>query len=155
MTLTPKLTPLPVDLADLCIALESEASGYRWYFDLTTGETILLNGEYDPEEHGGLTHDDIKGRPQRFHRVPTETGAQSLADMKGFADSLEDGRLKESLLLALAAPRPERRFRAVLGWLPDELGRWHRFRHALLSERAMNWLQGLGVQAVPPDASAS
>jgi hypothetical protein len=145
------LTPLPVDLADLCIALEAEASGYRWYFDLETGETILLNGEYDPEEHDGLTTDDIKGRPQRFRRVPTETNVQALADMKGFADSLEDGRLKESLLLALAAVRPERRFRAVLGWLPDELGRWHRFRHALLSQRAMNWLEGLGVRAVPPE----
>ena len=149
-----KLNPLPVDLADLCIALESEASGYRWYFDLETGETILLNGEYDPEEHNGITSDDIKGRPQRFRRVPTETTAQALADMKGFPDSLDDGRLKESLMLALAAPRPERRFRAVLGWLPDELGRWPRFRHALLSERAMRWLAGLGVQAVPPENPA-
>jgi hypothetical protein len=145
------LIPLPVDLADLCIALESEAADYRWYFDLDTGETILLNGEYDPEEHGGLTSDDIKGRPQRFHRIPAQTNAQALADMKDFADSLEDGRLKESLILALAAPRPEKRFRSALGWLPDELDRWHRFRHALLSERALNWLEALGVKAIPAE----
>lgn len=153
--MTKTLTPLPVDLADLCIALESEAAGYKWYFDLDTGETILLNGEYDPEDHGGLTTDDIKGRPSRFRRVPTESSAQALADMKSFADSLDDGQLKESLLLALAAPRPERRFRAVLGWLPDSLDRWHRFRQALLAERAMTWLEGLGVRALPPDDAAA
>jgi hypothetical protein len=65
------LIPLPVDLSDLCIALESEAADYRWYFDLDTGETILLGPEFDPEEYGGLTREDIKGRPQRFHRVPS------------------------------------------------------------------------------------
>ena len=145
------LIPLPVDLVDLCIALESEAADYRWYFDLDTGETILLGPEYDPEEHGGLTRDDIKGRPQRFHRVPSETPAQALLDMKSFADQLNDGRLKESLMLALAAPRPEKRFRAVLSWLPDELERWHRFRQALLSERALNWLEALGVKAIPAE----
>jgi hypothetical protein len=71
--------------------------------------------------------------------------------MKSFADSLDDGRLKESLMLALAAPRPEKRFRSALSWLPDELDRWHRFRQALLSERALNWLEALGVRAIPSE----
>lgn len=143
------LKALPIDLAELCIALtaEAEASELKWYLDLESGRVILVSREYDANEWGGLKPDDIESNPGRFRIVPAADASQSVADMKAFVGGLTDARLKESLELALTAPRPERRFRAVLGWLPDELEKWHAFRQQRNEARAHSWLSSLGVAA--------
>jgi len=146
---TTSIKQLPVDLEELCIALEAEAGELRWYLDLHSGDVILVSAEYDPNEYGGLTREAIEGAPDRFHLVLPQGARDAVEDMRAFASQLEDSRLKESLELALEAPRPDRRFRAVLGWLPEELERWHTFRNLRCSTRAREWLQTLGVEAVP------
>jgi hypothetical protein len=140
------VTSLPIDLTELCIAIENEARGFDWYLDTETGETVLVNAEYDPEEYGGLQLLEITGNPQRFRRVPSTDDRQAFGDMEAFAQQLSDERLKESLMLALEAPRPERRFRAVLGWIPEQQQAWHEFRHRRLESRARAWLSELGLQ---------
>lgn len=140
---------LPVDLEELCIAREAETGELRWYLDLHSGDVILVNGEYDPSEYGGLTPEAIESQPDRYRRVAPQDPTDTVGDMRAFAGQLEDSRLKESLELALTAPRPDRRFRAVLGWLPAELERWHTFRNLRCSTRARDWLQSLGVEPVP------
>jgi len=148
---------LPVDLAELCIALsaESEVSELKWFLDLESGKVILVSREYDAAEWGGLKPDEIEGNPARFRPVPAADPQHHLVDMRAFVDELTDGRLRESLELALTAPRPERRFRAVLGWLPEELEKWHGFRQHRFEARAHSWLSTLGVTAQAPVAAAS
>jgi hypothetical protein len=137
---------LPIDLTELCIALESEAGGFDWYLDTETGDTVLVNDEYEPDEYGGLKVEEIEGNPQRFRRVPAADERQDMLDMEAFAKGLTDERLKESLMLALEAPHPYRRFRAVLGWLPEQQHQWHTFRHQRLEARARAWLGQLGFE---------
>jgi hypothetical protein len=137
---------LPIDLTELCIALESETRGFDWYLDTETGDTVLVNDEYEPDEYGGLKVEEIEGNPQRFRRVPAADERQDMLDMEAFAKGLTDERLKESLMLALEAPRPDRRFRAVLGWLPEQQQQWHQFRHQRLEARARAWLGQLGLE---------
>jgi hypothetical protein len=146
------LKALPVDLAELCIALaaEVELSDLKWFLDLDSGKVILVSREYDPNEWGGLTLQDIEDNPSRFTPVPAADPQHQLVDMQAFVEGLSDVRLKESLELALTAPRPDRRFRAVLGWLPDELEKWHAFRHQRFEARAHSWLSTLGVAAKSP-----
>lgn len=141
------LKTLPVDLAELCIALtaDTEVSDLRWFLDVESGRVILVSREYDANEWGGLEPEDIEGNPARFRPVPAADPALHLDDMKAFVQAIDDVRLKESLELALTAPRPERRFRAVLGWLPDELEKWHAFRQQRCEARAHSWLSSLGL----------
>ncbi|MBL8917901.1 MAG: hypothetical protein JNJ54_03500 [Myxococcaceae bacterium] len=143
------LKALPVDLAELCIALEadSETSELKWFLDLESGRVILVSREYDANEWGGLQPEEIEGNPARFKPVPPPEPNHQLADMQAFVAALGDARLKESLELALTAPRPERRFRAVLGWLPAELEKWHAFRQQRCEARAHSWLSTVGVAA--------
>lgn len=137
------LKRLPVDVSELCIALDAEPGDIRWYLDLGTGEVLLVTREYRPADHDGLTVGDIDGAPERFLRVPGCAG-NGLDDMRAFAFEVADERLRESLLLALEAPRPDRRFRAVLGWLPEQQQCWHDFRQARAARRALAWLESLG-----------
>ena len=136
---------LTIDLSDVCIALSGEGAAMRWYLDTQTGAALLLNSEYEPAQNGGLTAVQIEADGKRFKRIPAADGKQTLVDMQSFAAQTADARLKESLELALAAPHPERRFRAVLGWLPEELSRWHAWRQAQLELRAKSWLKSLGI----------
>ncbi len=140
-----ELNDLPVDFAELCVALEAEASDLCWYLDATTGEVILVNAEYDPTEHGGLSAEAIEADPTRFRRVPAGSPDEPLGDMHAFAAQSPDPKLKESLELALLAPRPERRFKSVLTYLPEVQDAWHAFRQQRVEERARAWLQSLGV----------
>ncbi len=139
---------LQVDFDELCIALEADASAdLRWYLDLLSGSVILVTREYEPDDYEGLTLQELLGTPDRFVVVPGSSEA-TVEDMRAFVAQLNDTRLKESLELALSAPRPERRFRAALGWLPEELERWHGFRLARVEARARTWLGTLGIVAV-------
>lgn len=135
------------DISDLCIALSDEGAGFRWYFDVETQETVLLNHEYDPREHGGVTAEQVVSDSGRFKRIPSSDDSQTWADMEAFTAECPDARLRESLELALSAPGPERRFRAALGWLPDQLKKWHQFRQHRLETRAREWLKSVGVSA--------
>lgn len=140
-----ELQPLPVDMSELCIALEAEPAELRWFLDLSTGDVILVNDEYLPEENDGWSLIDLEQNDERFRQVPSSEPGDLVADMRAFAAQLNDARLKESLELALSAPRPDRRFRAALGWLPVELERWQAFRQARCEARATSWLASLGI----------
>ncbi len=139
---------LPVDLEELCIALEAEAADLRWYLDLHTGDVVLVTGEYEPAENGGLTVVEIETDPLRFTRVPAGEPHHVLVDMAEFARQLGDGQLKESLELALSAPRPEKRFKTTLSWLPEQQDRWHAFRLERCRRRAQDWLARQGIVPV-------
>lgn len=142
------LKPLAVDLADVCIALEAGELGYAWYLDLDTGATLLVGPEYEPAENGGVSREDIEADRRRFKPVPTRPAQAAFEDMAFFAAQLTDVRLKESLELALSAPRPFRRFKAVLGWLPEEQRSWHSFKQQRLEAEARAFLEECGVVPV-------
>ena len=118
----------------------------RWFLDTQTGSTLLLNAEYDPAQNNGLTPAQVESDANRFKRIPAGDSHLTLTDMAGFAAQTPDLMLRESLELALAAPHPERRFRAVLGWLPEEQSRWHSYRQGQLEQRARLWLKKLGLE---------
>ena len=132
-------------MSELCIALEAEPAELRWFLDVSNGDVILVNDEYLPEENDGVSVGDLEQNTERFRQVPSADPADMVGDMLAFTSALTDARLKESLELALSAPRPERRFRAALGWLPEELERWHGFRQGRCEARAMHWLGTLGI----------
>lgn len=139
-----ELRQLPVDLAELCIALEAKASEFRWFLDVETGLVLLVTDEFDPGEHDGLTAHEIESNPARFRRVPAGSRHEELGDMQAFASQHPDLKLKESLELALEATRPDRRFRAVLDWVPAEREAWRTYRRARAEHRARTWLESLG-----------
>ncbi len=134
-----------MDLPELCLALKAEAGELRWYLDLTSGEVLLLTPDFDPADHRGLTAGQVEADPERFRRVPARSQLDALADMQAFSLHLGDLVLRESLQLALEGPKPQRRFRSALSWLPDTLQEWHAFRQQRAEARALAWLRSLGV----------
>lgn len=138
---------IKVDLDELCIALEtSPGEDMRWYLDAESGATILVTCEYDPAEDGGPTLEEIESHPDRYLPVSPTPSHAAFADMEAFVAGLSDERLKESLELALGAPRPFRRFKSVLEHLPDQRQAWFDFRKQRMLDRARRWLADQGIE---------
>ncbi len=141
------LRVINVDLSELRLAFEAETQDLPWYLDTDTGAVLLATPEYDPAQHGGLTLATIEADTQRFLRVPPSNPDQLIADMREFADESGDAQLKESLELALSAPRPDKRFKTVLSWLPEQQAQWSAWRQRRTLERVTVWLSSNGLVA--------
>jgi Uncharacterised protein family (UPF0158) len=136
---------LPVDLEELSIAFEAFGADLHWYLDTETGAVILLNREYDPADHQGLTPVEIETNTLRFVPVPKSDSVTVAKDMFNFAISVADSQLKESLELALSTPRPDKYFKKALSWLPEQQARWHAFHLEACRQRVLSWLRQQGI----------
>lgn len=142
---------LPVDLEELSLAFEAEASDVRWYLDVQTGAVILVTAEFDPGEHG-VTREQVETDPVRFMPVPPVDPQHVIEDMNVYATSVTDAQLRESLQLALSAPRPEKRFKTALSWLPEHQTKWHAWRAERCGQRMNEWLARNGLSPQSRDA---
>jgi hypothetical protein len=134
-------TPLSIDIDDLCIAFEMEASpDAHWYLDAQTGVLLLVNAEYDPADIGEPTMDEIQADPARYLAIPPAQPAQAALDLQEFAQSRPDPVLRESLEIALSGIGPVRRFKKVLDHLPEQREGWYAFKRQRTEARARAWL---------------
>lgn len=133
-----------IDLGEVCVGLETTDVTHRWYLDAETGEAILVNAAYEPADYAGRTAQEIETRADRYRRFPKSDEGALLDDMIAFMQATSERQLRESLEIALAGQRPERRFKAVLGWLPEENDRWKAFRQERLESRARAFLKAMG-----------
>lgn len=141
---TPPLRSLAVDLEELTLAFEAEAADVRWFLDLQTGAVILVTAQFDPAE-AGVTVEQLETDAARFMRVPEVDPEHLIEDMGVWATTVEDVTLRESLLIAMSAPRAEKRFKTALSWLPEQQAKWHLWRAERCAERMKNWLAEHGL----------
>jgi hypothetical protein len=137
---------LHIDLAELCIAREVETGDLDWFLDTENGAVLLLNSEYEPAKHHGVQPIEIESNPLRFIPIEAQTQVECDEDLRSFCETLADRKLKESISLALSASRPEKRIRALLQWVPEQLAAWYQFRKESHERRARQWLTSLGIE---------
>jgi hypothetical protein len=65
--------------------------------------------------------------------------------MADFIATVEDERLAELLEVAINGKGAFRRFKDVLAHYPDERERWFRFKDDRMKERALEWLESIGI----------
>ncbi|MHB8874555.1 MAG: UPF0158 family protein [Myxococcaceae bacterium] len=142
------LKRLPIDLDDVCIALETAPDvEMHWFLDADTGATILVSREYDPSDMDGPTRDEIEASPQRYLAIPAANPDEGFRDMREFIAGLADAQLRDSLDIALAGTGPFRRFKNVLGHVPEQRERWFAFKRKRTEARASAWFAAVGVEA--------
>jgi hypothetical protein len=132
---------LPIDLAELCDAMEDGTPEHFWYLDLDTGN-LLLSGIDDSGEAEKLIESD----PDRFEPVPAIGSDDAYRDMVDFIESVQDRHIAELLGVAISGKGAFRRFKDVLERFPKERESWFHSRDAKLRSRALEWLAEIGVQ---------
>ena len=143
----PALTPVPMELDELSMHLESgdEFAGGR--LNLMTGQIWPVDAE--------LVADDLEDwdEPDRWLDVTPIGSRAAWQDMREFAGTIEDGELGERLLQAIAGRGAFRAFRILLDDHPEARDAWRIFADERKRGRAREWLADHGYRpARPTDA---
>ncbi len=125
------------DWAALETAFEHNAPETNSYLDLETGQvvTIVDNRPEDDEKRLLIRHTN-----GRFVRLDPASSREQYRWMERFVASVEDGALKERLILAIDGKGAFRRFKDVLLSYPVERDRWFQYRANLLHIYINLWL---------------
>ena len=135
---------LNVDLDELCPALEDSSYEHDYYLDLKTGEILLISDYMDDQETEKL-RDKIDENPDRYGSIPKADPHEGYEDMEDFIATVEDKHLAELLEVAIEGKGAFRRFKDVLARYPEERERWFRFKDDRMEQRALEWLDDIGV----------
>jgi hypothetical protein len=143
---------LPVDLDDLCQALDDSSAEHAWYLDCETGEILLVSELMDDVEE---LRERLDAAPGRYELVPTVGSSEGYRDMEDFIETTEDTRLGELLEIAIGGRGAFGRYKDVLARFPEERQRWIRFKDDKLMKRGLEWLEEIGVEPQLRDVQAT
>ncbi len=129
--------PIP-DWAALETAFEHNAPDTHSYLDLETGQVVTVV-DSRPEDEEKRTQIRLNG--SRYVHLDPASSREQYRWMERFVASVEDGTLKERLILAIDGKGAFRRFKDVLLSYPVERDRWFAYRANLLHIYIDSWLE--------------
>ena len=124
--------------------MEDSSYEHDYYLDLKTGE-ILFVSEYIGDEETERLKDEIDEDPDRYEQVPKAESHEGYGDMEDFIATVEGEHLAELLEVAINGKGAFRRFKDVLARYPEERERWFRFKDDRMEQRALEWLDDIGI----------
>jgi hypothetical protein len=135
---------LTIDWGDLEFALTFRDPEGGHHLDLTTGEIVFWSrgGEGPAEEE--MDDGVAEGRLIAIEPLPSSV---EYGWMEEFAAGVRDSDLRHRLDVALAGPRPFRRFKDVLAAYPVDRETWFAFHAERVRAAAREWLDDNGVDA--------
>jgi hypothetical protein len=138
---------LKVNLDELCSAMDDSSYEHDYYLDLETGEILFISDYMDNEENDNLK-DRIDEGTEHYEQIPKAESHEGYGDMEDFIATVEDEHLAELLEVAINGKGAFRRFKDVLARYPEERERWFRFKDERMEERALEWLDDIGISPV-------
>ena len=148
---------LPIDMRELCWALDDSSLMIDRYIDLETGDIVELS-EYDDidlDENGeedeleDTVGEMIDENPDRFAYIDPLPSFESYRHMEDFIRSVKDPHLKDLLAVAIDGKGAFRRFKDVLFGYPEEEERWFEFKNERMLDVAMDFLDSIDVEPAP------
>ena len=133
-----------IDLDELCSAMDDSFYEHDYYLDLETGE-ILFISDYMHDEGGDNLKDRVSEDSERYEQIPKAKSYEGYEDMADFIATVEDERLAELLEVAINGKGAFHRFKDVLARYLDKRKRWYRFQDDKIRERALEWLESIGI----------
>jgi len=135
---------LNINLDELCEAMEDSSYENEYFLDLKTGEVLFISDYMDDEETRELK-DRIEEDSDRYERIPKAESHEGYQDMVDFIATVDNEHLAELLEVAINGKGAFRRFKDVLLNYPEERERWFKFKDERMEERALEWLDDIGV----------
>jgi hypothetical protein len=139
-----KKKALNISLDELCEAMEDSSYENEHFLDLETGE-ILFVSEYMDDEDSEKLKERIEENFERYERIPKAESHEGYQDMVDFIATVDNEHLVELLEVAINGKGAFRRFKDVLLNYPEERERWFQFKDERMEERALEWLEDIGV----------
>lgn len=138
---------IKVNWPDVETAFERNAPGLQSYIDRTTGEVLVLV-EDSPDDADGRRK--ITEKPEDFIRIEAASSREQYRWMELFVGTVEDGELRDRLLISIDGKGAFRRFKDVLLSYPVERERWFNYRADLLHHHVNGWFAEKELDLDPP-----
>jgi len=138
---------LNIDTDGLCEAMEDSSYENEYYLDLDNGEILFLS-EYTDDEETKKLKELIEGDFDRYERIPKAEPHEGYEDIVDFIATVKDDHLAQLLEVAIDGKGAFRRFKDVLLNYPEERERWFGFKDDKMEERALEWLDDIGVTLI-------
>jgi hypothetical protein len=138
---------VPIDLDEVCAALDDGSWEHAYSLDTHTGEVLLISELWDPDEARRQLAAVEAAPAGRYLEVPRPDSRAGYRDMEAFIATVADERVQDVLEVAIQGKGAFRRFKDVLGRYPAEQTRWFAFRAARLEARARAWLAAEGLES--------
>ncbi|MEE9386079.1 MAG: UPF0158 family protein [Nannocystaceae bacterium] len=135
------------DWAALEPAFEHNAPGTHSYLDLETGKVHTIVDSRPEDEQ---KRDEVRRASGRYLHLDPASSREQYRWMERFVSSVEDGGLKDRLVLAIDGKGAFRRFKDVLLSYPTERDRWFSYRSNLLHLYINEWLQSEDIAVGEP-----
>lgn len=129
------------------LAMEDSSYEHHYYLDLEIGEILFVSDYMDDEETEKLK-DRIEENYDHYEQIPRVESYEGYRDMEDFIATVEDEHLAELLEVAIDGKGAFRRFKDVLARYPDERERWFRFKDERMQQRALEWLDDIGISPI-------
>ncbi|PKQ28321.1 MAG: hypothetical protein CVT63_03365 [Candidatus Anoxymicrobium japonicum] len=145
---------LPVNMRELCWALDDSSFTINRYLDLETGEIVeqieFDDAYYDDneEELEDPVSEMIEEDPDRFEYIDPLPSFESYRHMEAFIPTVQDPHLKDLFVMAIDGRGAFKRFKDVLNRYPEEEERWSQFKERKMMCIAMDFLDSIGVEPV-------
>ena len=142
-----KKKTLKIVLDELYDAMENNSYEVEYYLDLETGEILFVSEDMDDVETVKMKN-QIEEELGRYELIPKAESYGGYRDMQAFIATVEDDHLAELLEVAINGKGAFRRFKDVLLNYPKEREKWFEFRDSRMEERALKWLESIGVSLI-------
>jgi hypothetical protein len=136
-----------VDLDSLVMAFDDNSLERSYYLDLETGRIFNLLEDHDDAETQEIAWQVEADGGRRFIHIPKLTMEELLAEQDSFVESLEDGKLKNSLLEVLESDTDGSGFEEFVKRQRNAREKWRAFTKVRSRERADTWLKSHGISA--------
>lgn len=138
------MPPLIIDAQEIILAVENHDPLQRHYLDRESGEVVSLHEDYSTEDEWEPLDID----PDRYLRIEPLASSDSYAVMRGFVETLPQGRVQAELMLALDSRKPFRRFKEMLLKYPAVREAWFDFHEQAGVVLVQDWLKAYQIDAV-------
>lgn len=131
---------------DVETAFERNSPDLHSYIDRETGEVLaVLQTSPDDADKRRMIADS----PKRYLLIEPASSREQYRWMERFVSTVEDGVLRDRLLIAIDGKGAFRRFKDVLIGFPADRERWFNYRSALLRHHINGWFESKGERPEP------
>lgn len=135
--------PLHVEMDDLLDAMDDHSSFHVPFFHRGTGKVALHFEDAGIEADPVVDPDDPD-----WVEVPRATAHDGIREIEHFIATLDELDVQRNLRQALQGKGAFRRFRDTLHGYPDLRARWQRAHHEHQLQRALDFLEQLGIAPI-------
>jgi hypothetical protein len=141
------MSKFKVNWPDVETAFERNSPGLHSYIEKATGEVMVaVDGAPEDEEK----RRKLAENPEGYIKIEPASSREQYRWMERFVATVEDGELRDRLLIAIDGKGAFRRFKDVLLSYPAERERWFNYRGQLLHHHINKWFAAREDEADPP-----